>query len=359
MNSFKEIWDKEFETVNAALSDYLDFKIGEIKKLGSYHVNFYENMKEYFMRGGKRLRPILVAIGYKAVNEDVSHPYLYRAACSMEIIHNGTLLHDDLIDHDETRRGGPTFHARYRDAYLAHTDDKEKAFDWGMTMAIIGGDILLNMGAQAIQESELDDSTSVKCLTMYQTAYQFLGDGVMLEMNMVYEPDITPEIYMQMVSLKTAVLFHTSLVIGATIAGANASQIGALHEFGLKVGQAFQMQDDILGSFGDESITGKSADGDIREGKKTMLLLKSYELANDEQKGTLDSLLGKDDMTAEEVEKVRTIFKETGGLDATNTLMENLLSEGQSALDNAQPPLSPKYKNFLLELSVFLTKRDF
>ncbi|MFW9851097.1 MAG: polyprenyl synthetase family protein [Candidatus Thorarchaeota archaeon] len=359
MSNFEEIWTKELETVNSALADYLDFKISQISKLGKYHTQFYEYLKEYFMRGGKRLRPILVAIGYKAINEDVHHDHLYRAACSMEILHNGTLLHDDLIDHDETRRGGPTFHARYRDAYLTHTDDQQKAFGWGMTMAIIGGDILLNMGAQAIQDSELDDTTSVKCLTQYQTAYQYLGDGVMLEMNMVYEPTVTPEIYLKMVSLKTAVLFYTSLLIGATIARASESQLAALHEFGFKVGQAFQMQDDILGSFGDESVTGKSADGDIREGKKTMLLLKSYELANLNQKKIIDDLLGKDDMTKEEVEQVRNVFKQSGGFDATNTLMEQLLAEGQAALDSAQPPLTPKYKEFLLALSEFLTKRDY
>ena len=162
-----------------------------------------------------------------------------------------------------------------------------------------------------------------------------------------------------MTKMKTAVLFFKSLIIGATIAGATESQINALHEFGVKVGQAFQMQDDILGSYGDEAVTGKSADGDIKEGKKTMLLLQSYKHANSEQKKILDELLGKDGIAKEEIERVRGIFKETGGFDATNKLMQLMLTEGQSALDRAEPPLNAKYKEFLLVLSEFLTKRDF
>ncbi|MHA1906456.1 MAG: polyprenyl synthetase family protein [Candidatus Thorarchaeota archaeon] len=359
MSKFEEIWAEELQIVNTTLSDYLDFKIAQVSKLSKHHSEFYQNLKEYFMRGGKRLRPILVVIGYKAIREAIEVDNLYRAALSMEILHNGTLLHDDLIDHDESRRGGPTFHARYRDAYQKDSSSREKADDWGMTMAIIGGDLLLNMGAQAIHDSNLDSEVAAKCLFHYNDAFQNLGDGVMLEMIMVHEPDITPEMYIHMIQMKTAVLFFKSLSIGAIIAKATESQLNALHEFGLKVGQAFQMQDDILGSFGDEATTGKSTDGDIKEGKKTMLLLQSYIHANPEQKGVLDALVGKEGISDDEVEKVRNTFKESGGFDATNKLMETMLAEGQAALDNAEPPLTPKYKDFLLALSDFLTKRNY
>jgi geranylgeranyl diphosphate synthase type I len=131
-----------------------------------------------------------------------------------------------------------------------------------------------------------------------------------------------------------------------------------LREFGAKVGQAFQVQDDILGSFGDESVTGKAVDGDIKEGKKTMLVIESYRRGTPEQKKILDEQLGRSGLTREEVEQVKAVFKDTGALEATQDLMRKLLAAGQKALDT-KPSLTPKYKGFLLDLSRFLVERNY
>jgi len=359
MNDYEVIVKEEQQRVNDALAKYLDSKIEQVSRLGDWHTKYYANIREYIMRGGKRLRPILVAIGYKAIREDVDIQHLYRAACSVEILHNGSLLHDDLIDHDETRRGGKTFHATYRDWYKTHSENMEKAQDFGMTMAILGGDSLLNMGAESISQSHLAPEIEVKCQNLYQTAFQYLADGVMLEMTMMNQKDTSPETYLEMVAMKTAVLFEKSLLMGANLASATESQLNALQEYGIKVGQAFQMQDDILGTFGDEEVTGKPADGDIREGKKTMLVIVSYKNANEEQQNLLDNLLGKDGMSDEEVEQVRQLFRDTGALKETEDLMMDLLRKGQNALEAAVPPLIERYKNFLLNLSQFLVERKY
>ncbi len=108
MTDYRDILKEETKNVEQALEEFLSEKIEDVGQLGSWHKKYYENIKEYMMRGGKRLRPILVAAGYKAIREDVEIENLYRAACSMEMMHNGSLLQDDLIDHDETRRGGKT-----------------------------------------------------------------------------------------------------------------------------------------------------------------------------------------------------------------------------------------------------------
>ncbi len=359
MNDYEAIVKEEQQRVNDALSKYLDSKIEQVSRLGDWHTKYYANIREYIMRGGKRLRPILVAIGYKAIREVVDIDHLYRAACSVEILHNGSLLHDDLIDHDETRRGGKTFHATYRDWYKNRSKNMEKAQDFGMTMAILGGDSLLNMGAEAISESQLDPEIEVKCQRLYQTAFQYLADGVMLEMTMMNQKDTSPGTYLEMVAMKTAVLFEKSLLMGATLANATESQLNALQEYGIKVGQAFQMQDDILGTFGDEEITGKPADGDIREGKKTMLVILAYRNANEEQRNLLENLLGKEGMNDDEVEQVRQLFRDTGALRETEDLMMDLLGKGQDALEATIPPLIERYKNFLLNLSQFLVERKY
>ena len=359
MSEYLDILKKEVKSVEQALREFLDNKIENAANLSSWHKQYYENIKEYLTRGGKRLRPVLVVVGYKAIKENVEIDHLYRASCSVEILHNGSLLHDDLIDHDETRRGGKTFHATYRDISSERGDSKEIAFDYGMTMAILGGDALINLGAEAITAAKLDSDVGVLCQHYYQSAYSNLVDGVLLEMNMIKDEKADSEMYLQMVRMKTAILFDRSLMIGAAMARASDSQIHALMEFGIKVGQAFQIQDDILGSFGDEEKTGKSTSGDIREGKKTMLVFETYDKATTAQRKEFDELLGKEGMSDDEVDKVRAIFRDTGSLKACQDLMEHLLTTGQAALDKAQPALNPKYKSFLIEMSNFLVQRDY
>jgi geranylgeranyl diphosphate synthase type I len=360
LTGYQEIVDAEYELVNEALEEYLDSRIEEVSRLGDVHRKYYGHVKEYMMRGGKRLRPILVSTGYKAIKERNEVKNLYLAACSVEFLHNGSLLHDDLIDNDETRRGGPTFHALYRDWYKNKVKDIEKkAQHFGMTMAIIGGDSLLNIGAQTITAANLPSEVSTKCLHYYQTAYQGLVDGVLLEMHMVGSHNPSPETYLEMIRLKTAILFENSLLIGAAIAGATDSQMNALSEFGVRVGQAFQIQDDILGSFGDEEVTGKPTEGDIREGKRTMLVLEAFRRAEPDTRERLEELLGTPDMSSEEVQEVKDIFVDTGALEAAKARMNELLDSGQDALDSATPAFDKDYKNFFIELSEFLVQRRY
>jgi len=357
---FNEIVKTEIAAINRALEEFLDTKIERAKSLYPIHVTYYENLKEYLMRGGKRFRPMSIIIGCRAIGNDVDQQSLYRAACSIEILHNASLIHDDLIDHDEARRGGPTFHVRYRDWYNSEvTRDIEKASHFGMTCAILGGDSLINIGGMSIVEANLDPEIGMKCLSYYQKGFEEIIEGVFLEMHMVNDPDTTPEMYLDMIRLKTAALLEKSLLMGATIGRASPEQLEALSEYGVKVGQAFQVQDDVLGSFGDEEKTGKSNDGDIKEGKKTMLLLESLRLGTPEQKAILAKYLGNPDLTPEEVDKVRDVFRDSGALESVRNIMTKLLDEGQEALDKADPPLNEEYKQFMLDLSNFLVKRDY
>ncbi|MFW9963554.1 MAG: polyprenyl synthetase family protein [Candidatus Sifarchaeia archaeon] len=359
MADYLESLKGEIAIVIKTLDKFFSDKIEHVSPLGLWHRQYYSNIKEYIMRGGKRLRPVLVILGYKAIKGDTVPDNLYTAAISVEILHNGSLLHDDLIDHDETRRGGKTFHATYRDLYLERMNDEKASFNHGMTMAILGGDSLINLGASAITAANLDPDISSLCHHLYEFSFQNLVDGVLLEMNMITDKSATSDTYLQMVRMKTAVLFDRSLMMGAAMARASQSQLKALEEFGIKVGQAFQVQDDFLGSFGDEEKLGKSVSGDIREGKKTMLVFEAYAKADAGQRNELDNLLGKSDITDGEIERVRELFRETGALESTQKKMIELLTTGQKALDKAEPALDSKYKEFLIGLSNFLIQRDF
>jgi geranylgeranyl diphosphate synthase type I len=357
---FDEIMKTELASVNQALESFLDSRIEQAKKLGPSHVQYYSYIKEYLMRGGKRFRPLAVVVAYKAIGGNIPPESYYRTACSVEILHNASLLHDDLIDHDETRRGGPTFHARYREWYKKSVSpNPEKASHFGMTAAILGGDTLMNLGSVAITESKLDPDIGIACLANYQKSFNELVEGVLLEMTMVKDPNATPEMYLEMIKLKTAVLLEKSLLIGGSMARGSESQMKSLSEYGVKVGQAFQIQDDILGSFGDESVTGKASDGDIREGKKTMLVIEALRLGSAKQKDVLNKLLGKDQIKEEEIERVRATFRDAGALESAEEIMSRLLREGQAALDKANPSFKEPYKQFLLDMSEFLVTRNY
>ncbi len=349
----------EIATVVKTLDKFFSDRIDHVAHLGNWHKKYYGNVKEYIMRGGKRLRPVLVILGYKAIKGDTVPENLYTAALCVEILHNGSLLHDDLIDHDETRRGGKTFHATYRDLYFDRFKDDKLAFDHGMTMAILGGDSLINMGHLAISKASLEPDITAHLHDLYEFSFRNLVDGVLLEMSMITDDTATSETYLTMVRMKTAVLFDRSLMMGAAVARATQSQLDALEEFGIKVGKAFQVQDDILGSFGDEKKLGKSSSGDIREAKKTMLVFEVYAKATPDQRKEFDKLLGKSDITEKEIERVRELFRETGALESTQKKMNELLDSGQAALDKAEPALDEKYKKFLIGLSDFLVQRDF
>lgn len=356
---FDEIMEKELAAVNNALEEFLDTRVERAKKLNPIHIQYYDDLKEYLMRGGKRFRPIAIAIACKAVGGEINPKSLYRTACSIEILHNASLLHDDLIDHDETRRGGPTFHARYREWYKTNiSQDFDKASHFGMSAAILGGDTLINLGALAITEANLDPDIGMACLGYYLKSFEEIVEGVILEMHMVYDPEANSEVYMEMIRMKTAALFEKSLLMGGAMARASESQMKSLSEYGVKVGQAFQIQDDILGSFGDEVVTGKAADGDIKEGKKTLLYLEALRLCNSEQKEILEKYLGDDKITPAEVDQVRKVFRDSGALESTRVKMVQLLEEGQKALDTTNPPFNETYKQFLLDMSNFLVKRD-
>lgn len=362
MLSFKEILDEEITRINQALDNLLTVKRNSANYLGTIHVRYYEDLKEYILRDtrAKRLRPLFLIAAYKAINRKKELKHLYRVACSLEFLHNASLIHDDLIDHDETRRGGPTFHIKYRDWYRdTFPNNKKKSPDFGTTLAILGGDSLFNLGSEAINCSELKSKIGMKCLDHYQEGYSNLVEGALLETAMIWDNNTSVKKYLEMAYLKTANLFEKALIIGAIIAGGNDTHIQALSTFGVKIGQAYQIQDDILGTFGDESITGKSATGDIKEGKKTMILIQALLKCTMEKKLILEALVGKNDISGDDIEQVRNIFRESGALEATKKIRDERLRQGQDAIKNVSAQFDSKYFEFLMVLSQTLVNRTF
>jgi len=352
---FKELWSLQMEKVNRALVEFFDEKIGEAEKISSVNVQFYKDIRDFVLRGGKRLRPVGLIFAYEGVGARYEGD-IYRASLCVELLHNSTLVHDDIIDHDELRRGGPTFHVLYRDRFREMFGEVG-AEDFGVAMGILGGDLTWNLGLEAILTSGFPSKQCVEAARLFQEAFQDVVDGVLYESFLAKRRDVSEEEYMLMIKLKTACLFEKSLLIGAVLGGGTEEQMRALSGYAIKVGQAFQIQDDILGSFGEEEVTGKPADSDIKEGKRTILVVKALESLSEREKEKMLWILGRSDASPDEVDFVRDMFVKSEALEYAKRKALKLKDEAKELLKRADPPLSTETEKFFLDLADFVVSR--
>nr|MDO8108655.1 polyprenyl synthetase family protein [Candidatus Sigynarchaeota archaeon] len=308
---FKALLGSEVAKIDAAIIAFLDGRT--YAKEDAFVSHYYQLIKDYIMAGGKRMRPFLLVQAYKGFAKNPSEN-IYRPSTCVEFLHNASLIHDDIIDRDDTRRGNPAFHFLFKKFYI----DSKFAFatpeHYGTTMGILGGDSTFFLGLEALQAS-FPAALNEKAIALYCKAYHEICDGVLMEMNFVQVPSVTEAQYMKMVSLKTGALIEKSLLIGATYGEASEDSKALLSTYAINLGKAFQIKDDILGTFGDAQKTGKPTDGDIKDGKKTLLLLKAIEKAKAVDKAFLKKTLGQPGITADQVDKVRKIFKDSGAED--------------------------------------------
>jgi len=252
----------------------------------SHPASLYEP-SEYFLKiGGKRIRPVLCLLGNELFSD--LHPDAFLAAKAVELFHNFSLVHDDMMDEANLRRGQPTVHTKYD----ANT-------------ALLVGDIMVIRAYEYLQPIQSNHLS--KILGLFNQTAREVCEGQQLDMDYAKRSTVSLEEYIHMITLKTSVLLAASLQMGAIIGGAGEHNCSHLYEFGKKLGIAFQIQDDYLDAFGDAAVFGKDAGGDIKQNKKTFLLIRALETANPQQLKALNALLTSD--PADKVEQVLAIFK--------------------------------------------------
>lgn len=251
--------------------------------------NLYDPADYILQLGGKRLRPILVLAACELFNKDY-HQAL-PAALSIEIFHNFTLVHDDIMDEAEMRRGEMTVHEKY-----------------DINTAILSGDLMLIEAYKFISKLNVPSNLS-QIYNIFNDFAIKVCEGQQLDIDFETQAEVSIDEYLKMIELKTAVLIVGALKIGAQIGGAGPEDIFHLGEFGRAIGIAFQIQDDFLDTFGDATKFGKKSGGDIIQGKKTYLFLKALELANGQQRETLQTMYFDEKIDAHlKIEKVKSIF---------------------------------------------------
>jgi geranylgeranyl diphosphate synthase type II len=289
---------------------------------------------EYFLKiGGKRIRPVLCLLGNELFND--IHADSYQVAKAIELFHNFTLVHDDIMDEASLRRGQQTVHVKYD----ANT-------------ALLVGDVMLIRAYEFLQT--IQPQYLPKILKIFNRTAREVCEGQQLDMDYSKIKDVTLEQYIHMITLKTSVLLAASLEIGAIIGGASENNCKHLYEFGRKLGIAFQIQDDYLDAYGNAADFGKEVGGDIKQNKKTFLLLHALQVASAEQKVQLNILLENNEV--DKVEKVMVIFDACG----VGAWAENLKAKYmQEAFDHLESiAVVSARKQPLIDLANYLMNRN-
>jgi len=310
------------------------------------------------LSGGKRIRPLLGIATYNAFMETSDEKIVFPSV-GTEFLHNASLIHDDIIDKDDFRRGKPAFHYKFKQYHQKYDLKKMVAEDFGTNIGILGGDSAFFIGLEAYLYSKFDHESNIRAINYYEEVFREICNGVLIEIDMVNRKDLKIQDYIEMISLKTGALIEKSILIGANYAKVDKKYEKLLSVYGLNLGIIFQIIDDILGTFGDEKLTGKPTDGDIREGKKTCLLIDATNKLNESKRRKLITLIEKQTITDDEVNEVRELFQEANVAESCRNLAETYYQDAKNAIDQLKPIINDAETEFFENLLDFVIERKF
>ncbi|MDO5447334.1 MAG: polyprenyl synthetase family protein [Prevotellaceae bacterium] len=274
--------------------------------------SLYEPVKYVLSIGGKRVRPVLMLMAYNLFKDDVDS--ILSSALALETYHNYTLLHDDLMDDSDVRRGFPTVHKK-----------------WDANTAILSGDAMQVCAFLMMQENP----TNLKeVLRLFSVTALEIGEGQQYDMDFETRSDVTEEEYIEMIRLKTSVLLACAMKIGGLLAEAPQADLINLYKFGEKTGLAFQLQDDYLDVYGDPKVFRKNLGGDIVSNKKTYMLINALNRANTSQRAELDKWISAKDFDREEkIAAVTKLYDEIGIRELSEQKVNAYFEESQRYLN--------------------------
>ena len=298
--------------------------------------SLYDPIRYVLSLGGKRIRPVLMLMAYNLWKDDPER--IMMQAIGLETYHNFTLLHDDLMDNADMRRGHETVHKK-----------------WNANQAILSGDTMLLQAFERIEACEVDKVKEVFA-TFMQTTYE-IGEGQQYDVEFETRNDVTEDEYIEMIRLKTSVLLACALKIGAILAGASKADADNLYKFGEQIGLAFQLQDDLLDVYGDPKVFGKNIGGDITSNKKTYMLINAVNRANASQR---EELMRWIDATTfdrnEKVAAVTRLYDEIGIRQLCEEKMEACYQLGLQYFDKVQ--VNDERKAILKAYAAAMMKRQ-
>ena len=318
---------QSFETLSRQFAEKFDTRHFPEQPASLYEPN------EYFLKlGGKRVRPVLCLMGNELFDEII--PDAWHAATAIELFHNFTLIHDDIMDKAPLRRGKQTVHTKYNDS-----------------TALLAGDVMLVRAYEYL--NKISSSYLSKVLSLFNRTAIEVCEGQQMDMDYESQTNVSMNDYLRMIELKTSVALAASLKVGGLLGGGGERNQNLLYEFGKKLGIAFQVQDDYLDAFGDKNKTGKQVGGDILSNKKTFLLIHAME--SQPHKKELEQLIKTN--PGDKVEKVVAVYKDCKADEWALQLKNKYFDEALNHLEDIA--VLSKRKEPLRELALFLVQRDF
>lgn len=317
---------EEIQFINANLEQF---------NFGTQPANLYQPIDYFLTLGGKRFRPLLTLIGASLYSKNYREHIL--PALATEVFHNFTLVHDDIMDKAPMRRGMVTVHEK-----------------WNTNIAILSGDVMMVKAYELLSHVEKDKLR--KSLQDFNKCAVEVCEGQQYDMDFETRADVQIEEYIEMIRLKTAVLLGFSLSFGAFLGNAPEKDVEALKQFGDNIGIGFQLQDDLLDTFGKEAAVGKTIGGDILQNKKTFLLLKTLELASETQQKDINHWLSMDKEPEQKIAAIKAIMSDLGIEIITKDLMNTYFEKGFNYLNTLSA--SAEKIEFLKTFSYQLIERE-
>jgi geranylgeranyl diphosphate synthase type II len=327
--------------------------------------DFYQKLREFILSSGlaKRLRPLVLIKTYTGLAMDNSiEKYIdeiYKISVAIELLHNSSLIHDDVVDQDFTRRGNPTFHRVYSDMFNTMNEntygDPES---FGNAIAIHGGDACAFLGQNIIVESKFGASKKFQALWDFHEGIAAIAKGKIMEQygQLKSLDNCTLEDYLTVSEWKTSKQFETAAAIGGALADARLSQIKPLKNAMKYIGLAYQIQNDINDTFGNPDL--KSVDMDIKERRRNILMITAFRNSTDKQKKEMDQILNsKGDLTKEQINSIRTIIENTGSLEFAKLYSKNMIQHAKKQLDQIYPGFSDESTEFFQKFLNFIPKK--
>ncbi|HVW45393.1 MAG TPA: polyprenyl synthetase family protein [Amycolatopsis sp.] len=313
-------------------------------------------LTEFVLRGGKRLRPTFAWWAWRGTGgADAAADGVLQVVSSLELVQACALIHDDLIDSSDSRRGRPTVHVAFADQHTAQRWLGPPS-GFGLAVAVLLGDLALAWADDMFSAAALPAEVLDRARPAWRAMRTEVLAGQFLDIRTQAAGDTSPEAALRVNRLKTAAYtVERPLHLGAALAGAAAGQIAALREFGRDLGVAFQLRDDLLGVFGDPSVTGKPAGDDLREGKRTLLIALGLRQASGDQAAVIADALGKPALSESDVDVVRKILIDSGAVPAVEQRIDELTYTALAALDRAH--LTEPAATHLTDLAARATQR--
>lgn len=343
-------------TIDAFLSDLFAERITQADEISSDYGQLWRSIAQLSQAGGKRIRPYITLLTYNMNNPVFDNKSILPASAAQELLHLAMLIHDDIIDRDQVRYGVKNITGQYSDIYTPLVDDTDERLHFSDSAAILAGDLLIAEAYSLIQRCNVDASHIAKAqAVLSQAIFRVIG-GELLDTESAFRSADHIDTLTIAREKTASYSFVSPLLMGGYLADMEPQTIQQLTTFGTTLGVAYQLQDDILGIFGDEQITGKSTSSDITEGKYTHLVEQFCQRASTEQVNEFNSIFKNPHASAANIERARELLTASGAVEAVRAEINELASQAVNQI--SQLSMNDETRTAFIELVRNCTERE-